>query len=456
MKHLILLLFLFNTVLNSQCPLSDIELSSQAEVDSFTINYPNCAEIQGNLTISNFIGNIEDLSPLNQITRIEGDFLIRANPKLKSIADFKNLKEVLGTLSIELNSNLTSITGFEKLEMVDGLRLVNNEKLLEFNFFPNLDTIRSNLNVFVLVDEFNLNANNEIYTEFLSLNGNIKFDFSNRLIGLKVVDISMNQYIGSLDSLYSKIPYYVNNIRINDKEKFSFNGIGKYDSLKSIRFSDIDDLIFNENIVTSYAIELSLRNCNGFQNLDNISNIRLASIFLSSLSQLSNVNSFSDLSELESLSISNCENITSIIGFESAFNIKEVFISSNESLSECAIEPICNAISEYPENIIIRENLNQCENVDSVAYNCTTSIIEELENSNFKIIPNPASHTIAIDISYPKGNYHSLRIINSIGKTIKILNPNEKHIKINELNNGHYFLILSSQKQVIAIPFSKI
>src|SRR5690606_14947012 len=62
------------TTLPLACPVGDVTLASQTQVNNFLINYPNCTEIQGNLHIQG--NNITNLSALGNITGITGHLTI--------------------------------------------------------------------------------------------------------------------------------------------------------------------------------------------------------------------------------------------------------------------------------------------------------------------------------------------------------------------------------------------
>lgn len=93
-KYITLLLIAFAGYgLNAQCPPGDVILSSQAEVDAFVADYPNCTEIAGNMLIGSLTDNTDiiDISGLSPLTAIEG------------------------SLSIDSNVSLTSLTGLDQL-----------------------------------------------------------------------------------------------------------------------------------------------------------------------------------------------------------------------------------------------------------------------------------------------------------------------------------------------------
>ena len=86
-----------------QCPSGDVTLYTQAEVNAFVVNYPDCTHIPGALSISG--SDISDLSPLSNITGIEGRLYI-GSTQLHSLAGLGNLASIGGYLYIAQNTSL--------------------------------------------------------------------------------------------------------------------------------------------------------------------------------------------------------------------------------------------------------------------------------------------------------------------------------------------------------------
>src|SRR5210317_2425994 len=96
---LISALLIASTSLFSQpCLPEGITFSTQAQIDSFPINYPNCTEIEGTVTISGW--NIVDLRFLNMITHIGGSLRIFNNNNLTALDGLDNLTGVGESLVI--------------------------------------------------------------------------------------------------------------------------------------------------------------------------------------------------------------------------------------------------------------------------------------------------------------------------------------------------------------------
>ncbi|MFA7446596.1 MAG: T9SS type A sorting domain-containing protein, partial [Flavobacteriaceae bacterium] len=117
-----------------QCPTGYLSFYSQAEVNAFATNYPNCTEISGDLYISG--STITDLSPLSNLTSIGGYLWIYNNSNLTNLDGLSNLTSVGADLVILFNSSLTDISGLQNIDPASilstnglGLYIVGNTSL---------------------------------------------------------------------------------------------------------------------------------------------------------------------------------------------------------------------------------------------------------------------------------------------------------------------------------------
>src|SRR5690606_39864757 len=103
------ILFLFFTLgLKAQCPAGNVSLTSQAAVNNFATDYPNCTEVSGNLTIQ----GANNLTPLSNLTSVGGYLNISYNSSLTNLDGLSNLTSVGGFLDIYNNPNLSNLYGF--------------------------------------------------------------------------------------------------------------------------------------------------------------------------------------------------------------------------------------------------------------------------------------------------------------------------------------------------------
>src|SRR5690606_39862881 len=83
--------------INGQCPMGDVELLSQAEVNSFVNQYPNCTHLTGNLMLGKFLvgpnNDINNVSGFINLNKIDGELKI-GRTELVNLNGFNNLTEV--------------------------------------------------------------------------------------------------------------------------------------------------------------------------------------------------------------------------------------------------------------------------------------------------------------------------------------------------------------------------
>ena len=107
----------FVNLVAQPCPEGNVTLSSQAEVDSFLITYPNCTEMEGSLSIIKTAGAaIYNLDALSQLTSIGGDLILLNLSFLQSLSGLEALETVGGSLDIENCLIPDSLNAFDALK----------------------------------------------------------------------------------------------------------------------------------------------------------------------------------------------------------------------------------------------------------------------------------------------------------------------------------------------------
>jgi hypothetical protein len=108
--------------ISQSCLPGGITFSTQAQIDSFQINYPGCTEIKGNIKILG--DDIRNLNGLSVLTHAGGDIFIgdywETNPLLASLSGLENLISIDSSLYICNNSILADLTGLNNLDSVKG------------------------------------------------------------------------------------------------------------------------------------------------------------------------------------------------------------------------------------------------------------------------------------------------------------------------------------------------
>lgn len=80
-------------------------LTNQTEVDQFAIDYPDCTEIEGDLTIGVGLGltDLDDLTPLSGLVSVAGTL------RIENIAHYNEITEQTEVASLDSLDNLTSV-----------------------------------------------------------------------------------------------------------------------------------------------------------------------------------------------------------------------------------------------------------------------------------------------------------------------------------------------------------
>ena len=138
---------LIQLLLFAQCPQGDIYFNTQDQIDNFQINYPNCSEIEGSVTISG--SDITNLNGLSVLTSIGGDLYIQNNAALTSLYGLQGLTSIGGGLYINGtfgNPVLTSLAGLDNITSIGGdLEISGCDVLTSLTGLDNLTSIMGGL-----------------------------------------------------------------------------------------------------------------------------------------------------------------------------------------------------------------------------------------------------------------------------------------------------------------------
>ena len=166
---IILAVLIQSTVSAQSCLPEGITFSTQAEIDNFQTNYPNCTEIERDVKIdADAIRNLNGLSVLTSIggrlqirqdhpgntglssltglenlTTVGGELEIWDNPHLKNLTGLDNLNAIDGNLSVHGNNGMTNLTGLDSLTSIGEMLMISgNDALKSLTGLGNIDTIQ--------------------------------------------------------------------------------------------------------------------------------------------------------------------------------------------------------------------------------------------------------------------------------------------------------------------------
>lgn len=303
------------------CPTGDVVITSQADIDALI----SCTEITGNLSIigENITAGAEtitDLSPLNNLTNIEGNIVIFNLPEITSLPTFENLTQLNGGYQI---SNLPLLTS---LPNVPNQAIVNGN--IQFSALPLVTELPTGLNTLTEIA-----TGSDVETNTSNV-GNL---ILSNLIGVSSLPSFSNltNVNGSIDitglSGLSSIPAF-NNLTsargISIIGNSAITTLGGFESL-----TNIDDFINIQNnssleTVTGFnsltfanqflfASNNALVNLGGFNSMTEINRFALALI-----NQSFTVSAFSSLDTLGFAQIFTMPLLTNLDFFSSVENLK--------------------------------------------------------------------------------------------------------------------------------------
>lgn len=303
MKKITILLFLtlLTTVGYSQCPNDDfLQLNSQAAIDQFIIDYPNCTEL--NLVefvigsqIESSPSDIVNLNGLANIETINGSLEIRNNPQLTSLDPLNDIllnntqtalafyhyfqnNPLITTLDGFLSPNTTILNG-------PGIRLVGMDGLTSLQGFENITEIEGKIDISFNAELQNIEHLSNVSGEvsLIIIESNPKLVSLSGLDGITgiteqypwfgvLLSIQWNDLIENLDPLQG-IQTIVNNPSMTSSELEVFIRqnplLNNIDGISQLDFTTIENLLFqirnNPNLSTCNVASV----CNLIANDDN-------------------------------------------------------------------------------------------------------------------------------------------------------------------------------------------
>ncbi len=404
------------------CLPEGITFTTQAQIDSFQINYPECTEILGDVTIcGNDITNLNGLSGLISIGGflLIGDWNSGGNPSLISLTGLENLTSIRGDLGICRNDALTSLTGLDNLTSIwSDLWIWGNYALTSLTRLDNVTGIGGYLHI----------GYNNALTSLTGLDN---------LTSILAISIYYNTALTSLTGLDNLTSiWFFFNITEND----ALTTLATLENLTSIG-SYLD--IYNNNALTSLA---------GLDNLTSIGEDLLISNndALTSLTGLDNVTAIGG-----DLWIDDNDVLTSLTGLNNinGSSISNLYIFFNPLLSNCAVKSICDYLISPNGTVEIHDNAQDCNSQEEVKEDCANGTeTNPVQEMSLSVFPNPTPDQVTIAITLKHPAEVRIEILNNLGQVISVvdksLSQGEQQITWNAegMPPGLYFYRLTVDK----------
>jgi hypothetical protein len=446
MKQLSLVVFILFfyqiTALSQPCLPEGITFTTQAEIDNFQTNYPNCTEIEGDVTISG--NDITNLNGLSVLTAIGESLFIGHNNTLINLTGLENLSSIGGHLNIWANDTLTGLAGLHNVTSIgESLFIGHNNAIINLTGLENLTSIGGYLNIW---------ANNAL----TSLTGLDNIGVAS-IVNLFITDnyslsnCEVQSICNYLANPNGTVNIYGNATGCNNPPEVA-NACGitlpclPYGNYYFHMQTEIDD--FQINYTGCTELEGFVRICG-----NNITNLRELNVIttiggslyiwhndsLTSLTGMENVTSIGgELSIVENealLSLTELENID-------ANSISDLFITDNSSLSTCEVQSICDYLTNPNGVIEIHDNDTGCNSQIEVEEACESVWVPNINvESEFLIYPNPANKELFI--SGKNGTIiKEVTIFNQIGQKVLHKKRITNTIDVSKLRQGMYIIEL--------------
>ncbi len=438
------MLICFQTELSSQnCLPEGITFTTQEQIDNFQTNYPNCTEIEGDVTICGI--DIINLFGLNVLTAVGGNLNINHNDSLHSLTGLENLLNINGTLTIGHkntpwgsggNPSLNSLSGLDNLISVGGdLNIGANSNLMSLTSLDNLTIIEGSLCIGGGPGNGNQSLTSlKAFENLSSLGG----DFS------ILWNFSLEDILG-----FGQLTYIPGSLIIDNNHDLNcLVGLNSVDSVGG------GLLIWRNTSLNSLSGLESILSIGGDLEIwDND--------VMTGLSGLNNLATIGG-----DLTVENNKALASLTGLDNIYpgSINNLNISKNDSLSACAVESICEYLVSSTGTISIYDNAPGCNSPEEVEEACLYIYVPKpVVESKFSISPNPFGSFIVIEFTLKQSSAIILQIIDLSGQEIfsikkKSIIPGEHKVEVNgtPLKPGIYCCIISTNVGIQAKKIIKI
>jgi hypothetical protein len=243
---------------------------------------------------------------------------------------------------------------------------------------------------------------------------------------------------------------------VNNENLDSLEGLSSLQSIGGkLEISSNDDL---KNIhglaqlnqvggILSIAFNYYLANLNGLDNIDSIG----GTLYLSDNTSLENIIGLSGLMKINGdIRITFNTSIYSLEGLDniSSTSIDSIYIHNNQSLSNCAVQSICDYLLSPNGTVDIHSNETGCDSQEEILEACETINISEIILSNdFILYPNPSNQKITL-VNNTNSELQELIIYDNTGRMIFSKSNNLQSIDVSKLPQGLYIIEIVTNKVI--------
>ncbi|MCB2222374.1 MAG: T9SS type A sorting domain-containing protein, partial [Bacteroidetes bacterium] len=421
----------------NNCLAEGITFTMQEEIDNFQVNHPGCIEIEGDVVING--EDIVNLNGLDVLTAIGGNLWIEENELLISILGLDNVSSIDGSLHIANNTALTRLAGLGNIEpgSIEDLIIFNNDSLSEcdvFSICEYLSSPGSTVQVYGNAPGCNDQEELEQACESHCLFNGIVFSTQEQVDNFQINYPGCNKIEG-------------------DVVIKGGNNISNLNGLAGLTFIG-GDLSIGKWVAGH--VNYILNDISGLSNLKSVAgNLTIAqNHVLSDLTGLDSLVSIGGM--LHVRANASLSNLTGLQNINSG-SISNLIIKQNTSLSECAIESICDYLAAPNGSVTISNNAPGCNNPEEVEEACLETSVDEIPSGfEISISPNPVSDQAVLNLNGVSPGLIDIRIFNTTGICLKSwqfqyqqLGEKAYKLDLKDLPAGIYFCRLQVGNEMV-------
>lgn len=429
-SFLVVLISLFfpSFLFSQSCLPEGIIFYQQAQIDNFQTDYPDCVEIEGDVSIGyEYPSDITNLDGLNELTAIGGDLDINSHVLLTNLTGLEELVTIGGDLIIYDNESITSLNGLNGLISIGGnFSFRENPNITNFSGLDALTSIEGTLDIGHSPSLTNLSG-----FETLTSTGGLSINYAH--------------YISDLTGLNS-LTYVDGYINISSCDQLTnFEGLNALTTVTgtlSINSEGITSLSGLEGLTSSggfSVLNLEITNLTGLNALTTIT----GDLYIGGCDLLTSLSALESLTYVGGdLSIGGNSILTSLSGIDNIDyqSITNLNITYNPALSTCEVKSVCDYLAAPGGDIFLFSNFDGCNSPEEVETACNNLSIEITnDESELVIFPNPASDKLFIKTKN-EAAVDEVVIYDQLGKVVFKDNNIVESIDISELMNGMYVI----------------
>jgi hypothetical protein len=508
-------LFLFSLALifcqlpafSQHCLPEGITFTTQSQIDSFQVNYPECTVIEGDVMIAG--DDISNLEGLASLTKINGEIVICFNDSLAILTGLEGLTSIGDALRIYENNSLLSLSGLDNIDPASlGIIEIWHNPLLSdcdvqwicnylgdpkgtINIYQNAVGCNNPFEIanscgivlsclpygnYYFLSQADVDNFPSYYSNCKKLEGFVQIhgeDISNldSLTGIDTINGSLhvcgNNNLSSLNGL-NNLKYIRDDLALgywecgNNPDLTSLSGLNKLTSVgRAMLIMWNDGLIDLEGldslISVGYSLQIvenaSLKSLEGINKLYSVSELDIgyndSLLSLDGLQGLIKVNHYFDISGNPML--------TGIEGIRNV-NVDSLWllrITANDSLTKCSVQSVCDYLNMPEGSVEIHDNAMGCNSREEVDAACGVGIEEVISRQSSVVsYPNPVSDLVTFDINLQDPSKVSLIISNNLGQFVvtildESMDKGEHQViwNANGMKPGIYFYTMQSVSQ---------